>query len=77
MSGRHGASGDGDDGRGNAPARPKRRHGAALKPGSSLSSPPPSVDVTPPGGRRKRIEASRAAMERNDARKRGETVDDG
>lgn len=77
MSGRYSAGTGDADARGNTPARPKRRSGPALKPGSSASSPPPSVDVTPAGGRRKRIEAARRAMERNDARRRGEEVDDG
>lgn len=76
MSGRFSPSADGD-GRGAAPARPKRRNGAALKPGSSSAQPPPAVEVQKPGGRRARIEAAYAAMARNDARRRGEEVDDG
>lgn len=69
MSGRYSPGADADR-TGSAPARPKHRRGAALKPGSSSASPPPSVQVDKPGGRRARIEARYAAMARNDELKR-------
>lgn len=60
----------GEDGRGNAPPRPRRKEPLALKPGSRSAAPPPSVEVNKPGGRRARIEAAYAAMARNDELKR-------
>lgn len=56
-----------------APRKRRRRPDTpALKPGSSSASPPPSVTVDKPGGRRARIEAVRAAMAANDAKREAE-----